>query len=73
MLRGEIVDYSRTHKRVRGPNAMQVDAVHMIAWREWQGGNQKVDGRVMVTSFTVFISRNWVKRGSGEMLRSEVS
>ena len=58
---------------VRGPNAMQVDAVHMIAWREWEGGNQNVDGRVMRTSLTVFMSRNWVKRCSGEMLRSEVS
>ena len=58
---------------VRGPNAMPVDAVHTIAEREWQGGNQNVDGRVMKTSLTVFTSRNWVKRGSGEMLRSEVS
>ena len=33
---------------------MQVDAVHMIAWREWQGGNQNVDGRLMRTSLNVF-------------------
>ena len=32
---------------------MQVDAVHMIAWREWQGGNQNVDGRLMRTSLIV--------------------
>ena len=32
---------------------MLVDAVHMIALREWQGGNQNVDGRVMRTSLTV--------------------
>ena len=58
---------------VRRPNAMLVDAAHMVAEREWQGGNQNVAGRVMRTSLTVFMSRNWVKRGSGEMLRSEVS
>ena len=35
---------------------MLVDAVHMIALREWQGGNQNVDGRVMRSSLTVFMS-----------------
>ena len=42
MLRVEIVDYSR----------VQVDAVHMIAQREWQGGNPNVHGRVMRSSLT---------------------
>ena len=51
---------------------MLVDAVHMTAKREWQGGNQNVDGRVMRTSLTVF-SGSWVKSGSGEPFRSEVS
>ena len=35
---------------------MLVDAVHMIALREWQGGNQNVDGRVLRSSSTVFMS-----------------
>ena len=49
----------------RGPNAMHVGALHMIAQREWQGGNQNVDGRVMRTSFTVF----YVKKLGQERFR----
>ena len=51
---------------------MLVDAVHMIAQREWQGGNQNVDGPVMRTSLTL-CQETGFKRGSGDMLRSEVS
>ena len=51
---------------------MPVDAVHMIANREWQGENNDVDDRVMRTSLTVFMERNWVKNGSEAMIRSKV-
>ena len=45
---------------------MPGNAVRTIAQREGQGGNRSVNGRVMRISLTLFMSRNWVKRGSGE-------
>ena len=44
----------------------------MIAERERQGENNDVDDRVMRTSLTVFMERNWVKNGSEAMTRSKV-
>ena len=63
MLRGEIIDYSRAYRTCEYPNAMLVDAVHMIAKREWQGENNDVDDRVMRTSVTVFMEKTRSRTG----------